>query len=189
MPRALWILALLPCLAACSGIKMGNTSTAAATGSCQPTCGGGPVAQFESYDKARQAFTRSSPDGVLNATLEDVAWLRFEGDPDTVERNHRAYFEYGYTTFQVMLRAREFTRPTDETFILQDGRGARIVGSPIAYKGGMQTVDDRWQFTFELSFQHALGTDCQWIKLTRMLDGESVEWRFTPGTATTAAAR
>ena len=186
MLRVLWILLLLPCVAACSGVKGGNTSTCPSTGVCQPTCNG-QVAQFGTYDEARKAFSRSSPDGVLNATLEDVSWLRFEGDPDTVEKNHRAYFEYGYTTFQVTLRARDFTRPTAETFILEDGRGARIAGSPIAYKGGMQTVDDRWQFTFELSFQHALGSDCQWIKLTRALDGESVEWRFTPGTAAPAA--
>ena len=186
MSRALWLLTLLPLLVACSGVKGGNTSTAAASGGCQPTCGSGNVAQFENYEKAKAAFTRSSSQGVLNAALEDVAWLRYEGDPDTVEANHRAYFEYGYTTFQVVLRALDFTRPTAETFILEDGRGARIAGKPIAYKGGMQTVDDRWQFTFELSFQHALGSDCQWIRLTRVLDGESVEWQFTPGTAAVA---
>jgi hypothetical protein len=190
MSRARWILPLAAVCAflvpGCSGVKGGNTSTHAATGTCAPTCGGRAPAAFEDYRKAKAAFTRSSRDGVLNATLEDVAWLRFEGSPDEVEKNHRAYFEYGYTSFQVTLRAHEFTRPTDESFVLQDGRGARIVGKPISFQGGMQTVDDRWQFTFELSFQHALGTDCQWIKLTRVLDGESVEWRFTPGTAQVA---
>jgi hypothetical protein len=183
MSRALWIFTLLPLLAACSGVKSGNTSTSSSKGACTPTCEGGSIAQFEDYQAARAAFSRSSADGVLNAALEDVAWLRYEGDADTVEKNHRAYFEYGYTTFQVTLRAHDFTRPTDETFILEDGRGARIAGKPISYQGGMQTVEDRWQFTFDLSFQHALGSDCQWIRLTRAVDGESIEWSFTPGTA------
>jgi len=184
MPRALLlpllVTCLLPSLAACNVGDRGNTSTAASQGACAPCIGGGPVAQFENYQQARDAFTRSSSEGILTATLEDVSWLRFEGAADTVEKNHRAYFEYGYTTFQVMLRPKEYARPTDETFVLEDGRGARITGSPISFKGGMQPVDDRWQFTFELSFQHALGTDCQWVRLTRASDGQSVEWKFQP---------
>ena len=38
----------------------------------------------------------------------DAAWLRFEGTPDEVERNHRAYFEQGYTTFQVQIDTDDF---------------------------------------------------------------------------------
>ena len=182
MQRALWILLLLPALAGCSGglnMDRGNTSTSPAKGGCVPVCvGGGEVARFADYQAARNAFTRSSAGGILNATLEDVSWLRFEGDPDTVEKNHRAYFEFGYTTFQVILRARDYTRPTEESFILEDSRGARIEGKPISFRGGMKPIDDRWQFTFDVSFQHALGSECRWLRLTRLADGESVEWTF-----------
>ncbi len=113
--------------------------------------------------------------------MEDTSWLKFEGDPDTVQKNHSAYFEYGYTTFQVVLRSRDFTRPTMEAFMLEDGRGARIAGKPISFTGGMRPVNDRWQYTFDLSVNHALGRDVKWVKLTRVSDGESVEWKFVPG--------
>ena len=176
MSRRLWILLLLPCLVACQGNEAKGPS---AKGSCVPTCAGGAQAPaFSSYQAGREAFTRMSPGGVLTATLEDAIWLRFEGDPATVQKAHRAYFDYGYTTFQVILRAKEFSQPTLEAFVLEDSTGARIAGKPLTYQGNMKTVDDRWQYAFNLSFDHTISKNVRWLRLSRMRDGESVEWSF-----------
>lgn len=150
-----------------------------ATGQVTPTvAGGAPSPGFTDYQTAREAFTRGSPDGVVIATLEDAAWLRYEGPAEEVEKNHRAYFEYGYTTFKVILRAREFTRPTGETFLLEDSQGARVSARPLSFRGNMTTVGDRWQYEFDLAFQHTITKDTQWIRLTRVADRESVEWQL-----------
>jgi hypothetical protein len=151
-----------------------------ASGACTPTCAGGATASFAAYKEAKDAFTRMSEDEVLVATLEDAAWLRYEGDPETVQANHRAYFEYGYTTFQVVLRAKEFSQPTKEEFVLEDSAGARVVGRPVTYQGALKPAGDRWEYTFTLSFQHAITSDLRWLKLTRVADGAFVEWTF-PG--------
>lgn len=179
MPRAaatLVLIAALGPLAACSS----GEPLAQPTGDCAPTCAGRPVAEFAGYQEARDAFTRQSGDEVLLATLEDAAWLKYEGTPDEVAEKHKAYFDYGYTTFDVVLRAKEFTQPTREVFLLEDSNGKRVSGKPLTYKGQMQRVGDRWMYTFSLSFQHTITSDIRWIKLTRMKDGVFVEWTF-PG--------
>jgi hypothetical protein len=176
MLRCLGILLLLPALVACQSDKADGP---AAKGSCMPTCAGGAQAPgFNSLKVGREAFTRMSPDGVVTATLEDALWLRFEGDPATVQKAHRAYFDYGYTTFQVILRAKEFTQPTTEAFVLEDSSGARIAGKPLTYQGNLKPVGDRWQYAFNLSFDHTISKQVRWLRLTRLRDGESVEWSF-----------
>lgn len=161
-------------LAACQGSADGP----AATGACTPTVAGGPQPTYANYREGRAAFTRRSEDGTLAATLEDAAWLRYEGDPATVEKAHRAYFEYGYTSFQVLLRVRDFTQPTQETFTLEDSAGARVVGKPVTYEGSSTLVDGMWQYAFDLSFQHTLTASTRWLKLTRDADGAFVQWDF-----------
>ena len=37
-------------------------------------------------------------------------------------------------------------------------------------------------FTFSMSFKHTLTSDLTWIRLTRQLDGSTVEWRFGSNT-------
>lgn len=175
MSRVVILAALLACLPACNS----NDDGPPATGQVTPTvAGGAPTAAFAGYQEAKEAFTRGSADGILIATLEDAAWLKFEGPPDEVEANHRAYFEYGYTAFNVILRAREFTRPTTETFLLEDNTGQRVNARPITFKGNMTMIDDRWQYEFDLAFRHTITKDTQWLKLTRVSDGEFVEWRL-----------
>lgn len=172
----------VPCLAlavllvaACNS----NNDGPPATGQVTPTvAGGAATATFPGYQEAKAAFTRGSKDGVVIATLEDAAWLRYEGPAEQVEQNHRAYFEYGYTTFNVVLRAREFTRPTTETFLLEDSSGARVSARPVSFKGNLVTVDDRWQYEFDLAFRHTITKDIAWLKLTRVADGETVEWQL-----------
>jgi len=178
MSRFLWILLLLPLLAACQG---NENKGPGAKGRCAPTCAGGVQGPgFQTYEAGREAFTRQSADGVLLATLEDASWLRFEGAPAEVQKNHSAYFEWGYTTFQVILRAKEFSQPTKEAFVLEDSTGARIAGKPLSFQGNMKTVDDRWQYAFNLSFDHTISKEVRWLRLSRMRDGETVEWEF-PG--------
>ncbi|MDJ0521134.1 MAG: hypothetical protein QNJ90_03570 [Planctomycetota bacterium] len=174
MARALTILACLVLMAGCTSDGDGAPASGVAT----PTVAGGPTPTYTDYATAREAFTRRSDDGVLGATLEDAAWLRFEGDAETVQKAHRAYFDYGYTSFKIILRAKEYTRPTEEVFLLEDDGGARVQGKPVTFTGSMRLVDDRWQFTFDLSFQHAITKDTRWLRLTRVKDNATVEWSF-----------
>jgi len=97
---------------------------------------------------------------------------------EAVQQKHRAYFEYGYTSFKVILRSREYTRPTDEEFLLEDDAGRRVISKPLTFQGSLQLVGDRWQFTFDLSFKHAITRETKWIRLTRVKDDTSIEWRF-----------
>ncbi len=172
---ALAIVALGLLAAGCSG---DDATGPQASGPATPTVAGGAAPGYADYVSAREAFTRRSDDEVLGATLEDAAWLKFEGDADTVERNHRAYFEYGYTSFKVILRAKEYTRPTEEVFILQDDGGARVESKPLTFQGNLQLVGDRWQFTFDLSFKHSITRDTRWVRLTRVKDGTAIDWQF-----------
>ncbi len=172
---ALSVLALGLTLAACQG---GGSNPLPATGAARPTVAGGAAPGYANLADAQRAFTRMSPDGVLIATLEDSAWIRFEADPDTATERHRAYFEYGYTTFNVTLRSQAFTRPTDETFLLEDSTGARHTASPLRYDSAMTLVDDRYQYTFDLSFKHVITKEVRWLKLIRQADNETVEWTF-----------
>jgi len=174
MPRTLWILGLLLIGTGCTGSEGGPPASGAAT----PTVAGGAAPVYADYASAREAFTRRSEDEVLGATLEDASWLRFEGDPDTVQQKHRAYFDYGYTSFQVVLRSKEYTRPTEEVFLLEDDAGARVEGKPVTFAGNLKPVRDRWEFRFDLSFQHAITRDTKWLRLTRVRDATKVEWTF-----------
>lgn len=146
------------------------------SGPVQPTVAGAAPPSFAGLAAARQAFTRVM--GSLTVTLEDSAWLRFEGTPDSVEAAHRAYFEYGYTTFQVELRSRTFTQPTAEVFLLEDGQGTRLEGRPISYEGSPMLVDDRYFSTFTISFPHTVTAATGWIRLTRLADDSAVTWTF-----------
>jgi hypothetical protein len=174
MARTLTILALLLFAAGCTGTEGGPPATGAAT----PTVAGGAAPAYADYTTAREAFTRRSEDEILGATLEDASWLRFEGDAEAVQQKHRAYFEYGYTSFQVVLRSKEYTRPTDETFLLEDDTGMRVEGKPVTFQGSLKLVRDRWEFIFDLSFRHAITKDTKWLRLTRLKDGTKVEWTF-----------
>ena len=167
------------CLLVCGGCQ-GDT-LAPPTGPCAPTCAGATATEtYADYQSAQKAFARQSEDGTLMATLEDAAWLRFEGDPETVAKNHRAYFDYGYTAFKVLLRASEFTQPTKEQFVLEDSAGARVSGRPVTYQGSIKPVGDRWEYRFDLAFKHTITKELRWLKLTRVADGATVEWTF-PG--------
>jgi len=166
---------LLLGLAACQS----NDEGPPACGVVAPTvAGGGPTAVYANYQEAKLAFTRRSADGIVIATLEDSNWLKFEGTAEDVQANHRGYFEYGYTSFGVTLRAREFSQPTNETFLLEDSRGARVTSRPVTFKGNLVTIDDRWQYDFDISFQHTITREVTWLRLTRVSDGEFVEWTF-----------
>lgn len=167
----LTLFALLP-LAACRSGPQGP----APTGWIQPTVAGRPPMQFAGLQEGRAAFTRRSDS--MTATLEDAAWLRFEGEPACVQANHRAYFQYGYTTFQVELRSREFTQPTQEQFVLEDSTGLRTPGRPVQFEGAPTLVDDRYFSSFTIAFRHTISAELQWIRLTRPADGTWVEWRF-----------
>ena len=170
-----WIAVVVCLLAGCQGDK----NAPPAVGPVAPTvAGGGEGATFADYQAGRKAFTRRSESEILEATLEDASWLRFEGSAEDVQARHRAYFEYGYTSFQIVLRAKEFTRPTDEIFILEDSQGARASNKPVSFQGNLTLVQDRWQYTFDLSFQHTITSDTQWLKLTRAVDGSFVQWQF-----------
>lgn len=173
------VMSLLACacviaLAACQG----NSPNYRSTGQVTPTVAGGPAPAYAGYDQARDAFTRTSGDGVLTATLKDAAWIRFEGDPEGALERHRSYFEGVATVFQVVFRPKEHLRVTQEVFILEDSSGLRLTASPKRYEGEMVLVDDRFQFTFDLKYAHAITNDLRWIRLTHQGTGERIEWSF-----------
>jgi hypothetical protein len=172
--RLFLLLAAVLLLAACQG----DGARPAAVGSSSPTVAGGTPVSFSSYAEGRAAFTRASDNEVLTATLEDAAWLRLEGDAASVARAHRAYFEYGYTSFQVVLQPEQFSQPTKETFLLEDSKGGRVQSKPVSYQSTMAKARNRYHYTFDLSFQHALTADLRWVRLTREADGSSVTWNF-----------
>ena len=158
------------------------------SGACCPTVSGGPQGQaFAGYGAARDAFTRTSSGGILTATLKDSAWIKYEGSPEQVMEKHKDYFQFVYTSFEVMLRPKEFTNPSHETFVLEDSSGVRLSGSPIKYEAAMIPVDDSHQFMFDLAFNHRVSADLTWIRLTRALDGETVEWTFDEKAAVTVS--
>ncbi len=177
MRRVLW-LTLAVGLVALFGACRGGAAGGVPTGTVKPTVAGSAGAGFEDPAAARRAFTRSA--GSLTATLEDASWLRFEGAPDAVAKAHRAYFDYGYTTFQVQLSHNDFVQPTSEVFVLEDSTGARQTGKPTAFKGSPVLERGRYVTTFSLSFPHVLTGDIRWIRLSwpRAANGSVLEWRF-----------
>lgn len=171
-----------PLLAALLGLALAACSSTQPayppTGPCKPTTQGLPSGAYGDFDTAHTAFARSSACGSFTAVLEDVAWLRFEGCEEDVLKKHRAYFEQGYTTFQVGLFTKDFTQPTNETFMLEDSNGARLSGKPVTYQGTMGQEGDRYAARFSISFRHSLTAELDWLRLTRVADGLSVEWIF-----------
>lgn len=164
------------CVAACQ-----SGPSYAPKAPCAPTCAGGSGASaYGGFEEARRAFTRSTKDSAFTATLEDVAWLRFEGDEETTVKQHRAYFEQGYTTFQIVLRTKDFTQPTGESFVLEDSSGARQSGRPVTYQGSMGQEQEKYAARFSVSFRHAITSELAWVRLTRAADGGTLEWTF-PG--------
>jgi hypothetical protein len=153
-------------------------SNKAYTGHCQPTVEGCPAGTYGSYEAARKAFGRMTPDGAFQAFLEDVAWLRYEGDEEEVVKKHRPYFDQGYTTFAITLFTKDFVQPTTETYVLEDSGGARLTARPQTYSGNMGLENERYAARFSVSFRHAITRDLEWIRLTRAADGASLEWRF-----------
>jgi hypothetical protein len=175
-------------LAACS-----SAPSAAPAGQCRPTVQGVAPEGFATAQAAVAAFARSSPDGAFRAVLEDVAWLRFEGDEEAVIKKHRAYFEQGYTTFSVTLMTKGFVQPTGEVFLLTDSLGAHLTGKPITYASTMGQEEERFAARFQVSFHHAISRDVEWVRLKRQADGHELEWVFpwakkgTPGAAGASA--
>ena len=163
MPRLLVLVLLLVALTvpACQSGRSGPPPT----GWVQPTVAGRTPSVYAGLQQGREAFTRRSDS--MTAVLEDASWLSSRGRRPASRPNHRAYFEYGYTTFQVELRSREFTRPTQETFVLEDSTGLRAPGTPVSFKGAPQLVDDRYFSTFTLAFRHVISAELQWVRLTR----------------------
>lgn len=157
----------------------GNQPKYLPSGDVAPTVAGAQAAAYADAAAAKKAFTREQ--GSVTATLHDAAWLRFLGSPEEVEKAYPAYFEYGYTTFDVELRAEGFTQATNETFLLEDGLGARLTSRPLRYEGARELVDNKWFSVFQVSFQHSLTREVPWIRLTRVADGSAVEWVFHGG--------
>lgn len=167
-------------LAAATGCQNRPPGEGVPGGDVSPTVAGGPEASFASFQEAKLAFTRSA--GTLTATLEDAAWIRLEPNPAQAEQRHRAYFEFGYTSFEVTIRSLRFTQPTAEEFLLEDSLGGRLTSKPISYEGAMRLEENQWWTNrFSVSFAHTLTADVRWIRLTRVSDGSQVEWAFPAG--------
>lgn len=156
------------------------------TGVATPTVAGGPEPSYANYDEARLAFTRTGTDGVLTATLEDAAWIRFEGDPEGALQRHRSYFDGVATVFEVVFRPKDYVRIPEEVFILEDSAGRRMTAKPKRYEGEMKLVDDRFHFTFDLKFAHAVTAELKWLRLTHESSRESIEWTFNQASGTPA---
>jgi hypothetical protein len=180
-PRAVSVLVVLGLVVGVAACQQGPPPGAGPpAGAVTPTVAGACGAEFATLAEAKAAFTRTG--GTLTATLEDASWIRLEGDPANAEKRHRAYFEYGYTSFEVTLRSLQFTQPTAEEFVLEDSTGQRLGGRPLTYQGAMKLEENQWWTNrFSLSFAHTLSASVRWIKLTRVSDGSSVEWTFPAG--------
>ena len=177
MNRPAWLLVAVS--SALAGCQAQGPKTRPARGRCRPRWPVGRRRRSPTETQAREAFTRRAEDGTFAAALEDVAWLRFLGTPAEVERDHRAYFEEGYTTFQIELNTDEFTQPTKETFTLEDSAGRRVVGRPHTYKSAMSgTAAHAFLYHFSVSFPHAITADTQWLRLTRTADGTTLRWEL-----------
>lgn len=168
----------VPALALALGCTGGCSQSAALrpAGPTAPTVAGRAPPDFSDAAAARAAFTRVDDDTVVTATLEDVAWLRFEGTPEEVEKAHPAYFLDGATTFDVLLRTETFVQPTSETWVLEDGAGRRVVTRPTRYQGTMGREDRRFVARFTLVFDHGITQDTRFLRLIRPADGTTLEW-------------
>jgi hypothetical protein len=158
-------------LSACSG------SSFPARGDARPVVQGGAAGGYESYEAARQAFTRSQ--GALTATLVDASWVRLEGDRAKAEDKHRDYLS-GLTEIEVLVQTQHFARPTEEDYLLEDSLGTRLTARPISYKGDTSKgFGPKHVAQFNLTFPHTMSKDVRWLRLTRQApEGGSVQWDF-----------
>ena len=178
----------LAALAALSLAACQNQPTCPPKGPCEPTVEGSGGNAYTDFDAAKRAFTRTTKDNTLSATLEDVAWLRFEGDEETIVKKHRAYFQQGYTTFEMTSLTKDFVQPTGEMFVLTDSAGARATARPATYQASMGQEQERYAARFTVSFRHAITRDLAWVRLTRQTDGQTLEWAFPGGSGAPVAA-
>jgi hypothetical protein len=168
--------AVLACLAA--GCAHGSSYDRA--GAATPTVSGGAPATFANLEAARASFARH--DGPLTAILLDAAWIRLEPDPAKAEERHPEYFQ-GFTTFDVTLETQTFTRPTDETYLLEDSTGKSVTAKPVSYKGDFQRgFGPKFASTFKLVFPHAMSKEVRWLKLSRTgPESGKLSWEFPGG--------
>jgi hypothetical protein len=146
-------------------------------GALQPTVAGRAPATYTSLEQAKAAFSRSQ--GAMTAILEDAAWIRLEGSPEEAAQRHPAYFE-GLTTFRVQVATDQIVRPTQETFLLEDSTGGRVVSKPETFKTDLgEGFGPRVLTEFTLTFPHTLSSEMRWIRLTREgPGGGTVSWEF-----------
>ena len=149
-------------------------------GAATPTVAGAPPATFASLEEAKASFSRN--DGPLTALLLDAAWIRLEPDPAQAEERHPEYFA-GYTTFDVSLETQTFSRPTDESFLLEDSTGKSVTSKPERYKGDFSRgFGPKFVSTFKLVFPHAMSKDVRWIRLSRSAGEKgAMTWDFPQG--------
>lgn len=168
------LLAALSCVACTGGPSYERR------GSATPTVSGGAAPAYANLEAARTAFTRK--DGPLTALLLDTAWIRLEPDPASAQERHPEYFE-GYTSFELSLETQKFSRPTQETYLLEDSTGVSVTAKPTAYKGDFQRgFGPKFAATFKLVFPHAMSKDVRWLRLTRKApEGGVVTWEFPAG--------
>jgi hypothetical protein len=147
------------------------------SGRATPTVSGSTAPAYADLEAARASFSRT--DGPLSAILLDTAWIRLEPDPLQAEQRYPEYFE-GFTSFEVTLQTQKFSRPTDETYLLEDSTGVSVTAKPKTYKGDFQKgFGPKFGATFKLVFPHAMSKDVRWLRLTRKApeDGK-VTWEF-----------
>ena len=170
---AVWVVAA--CASACS-----HGPSYERQGAATPTVSGAAPGRYADLSAAKLAFTRK--DGPLTALLLDAGWIRLEPDPAKAEERHSEYFE-GFTTIEISLETQGFSRPTDETYLLEDSTGISVTTKPTTYKGDFQRgFGPKFAATFKLVFPHAMSKDVRWIRLTRKApEGGKVSWEFPSG--------
>ncbi len=149
-------------------------------GTATPTVAGAPPVTYANIDEAKAVFARN--DGPMTAILLDSSWIRLEPDPAQAEERHPEYFA-GYTTFDVSLDTQTFTRPTDESFLLEDSTGKSVTAKPERYKGDFSRgFGPKFMTTFKLVFPHAMSKDVRWIRLSRQAGEKgTMTWDFPAG--------
>ena len=174
------VLVLGTALVFASGVGCAQGASFDRAGAANPTVSGGAPANYANLAAARKTFSRG--DGPLSAILLDAAWIRLEPDPAKAEERHPEYFQ-GFTTFEVTLETQTFTRPTDETYLLEDSTGKSVTAKPTTYKGDFQRgFGPKFAATFKLVFPHAMSKDVRWLRLTRKgPENGKLSWEFPGG--------
>lgn len=183
-PVSLVVRAMLPWFAA-AGLAAGTSGCATGSqyksrGTATPTVAGAPAVTYKNLEEARAVFARNA--GPMTAILLDASWIRLEPDPAQAEERHPEYFA-GYTTFDVSLETQTFSRPTDESFLLEDSTGKSVTSKPERYKGDFSRgFGPKFATTFKLVFPHAMSKDVRWIRLSRRTGEKgSMTWEFPQG--------